>query len=962
MVLKEVNHPIITTVLKMSMLLSIIILHQSFGQQIKFVQDNFYSRFPQTTVNDIFQDPNGLLWLGTSSGLYSYDGINYHLITESKSKQISHIYANSENEILAGTEDGLLLKINNLQDHAQLIIIDSLVTSSITGVITLKDQMYVASYGDGLWKQGKNGWQKINGLSEFPLDELYAMAIDENNLIYLGTDDGLCIFDYNNNRFHWITVKDGLLDNIVKTLKTDDKGNIWIGFHQNGFCRIKDGRLSDEIPLKSWIYGPVSSINAQIDNKVLVGTTSGTIMEYQPDSKKINILQTMGSQTSNIKDIMVDREANLWISDANKGLSKSSLFFSFLDFPDELSSHNVQSIFMDSSHHLWFSTTEALYECTFINNKPEYKKRLSAKVYGSSFISIYAENDMIFIGTFGDGLLCYYPKTGTVINYREKHGLANNNILSIAANKETIWFATLGGVSEVQKKDIQGSKNHEFKFKNYHEEDGLGNEYIYQVFVDSKGRPWFATDGKGLTMLEDGKFTNFSTKDGLTSRVIYSITEDENGFIWVATPKDGIFRYDGQSFENYGEKYGLLNYQISAIHASKNSLFIIHKFGIDILKEDQLRSFSSTEGIGEINPDLNALTEDSEGNLWIGYQMGIIKINPKLHANMHPEILINNVLVNLNSIENPSKVVLSHDENYLTFNYQGFWYADPLKIKYEYKLDGLSQDWVNTKDHFVTFPNLPSGKYTFLVRASASDHFENASVAQFSFRIKAAYWETPWFYVLLIILLFSFFSSIIKIRERTLKKRSLLEREKIQFQFETLKSQINPHFLFNSFNTLISIIEEDPANATTYVEKLSDFFRNILQLREKDVITLKEELDLLQDYTFLQEKRFGKNIHVVIDIPEKYEQTQIPPLTIQLLAENAFKHNVISRERPLTLNIFIDRGCIVVQNNIHLKSKPVLSTNYGLENIIKRYQLLTKTPVEVLKDESNFKILLPIIY
>jgi len=534
--------------------------------------------------------------------------------------------------------------------------------------------------------------------------------------------------------------------------------------------------------------------------------------------------------------------------------------------------------------------------------------------------------------------------------------------LSIDGNEEKIWFATLGGVSEVEKKDIKASNIHGIKFKNYHEEDGLGNEYIYQVFVDSNGRPWFATDGKGLTMLEDGKFTNFSAKDGLNSGVIYSITEDENKNIWVATPKDGIFKYDGQSFENFGENYGLLNYQISAIHAGKNSLFIIHKYGIDILKDGQLRSFSNAEGISKINPDLNAITEDSEGNMWIGHQNGIIKISAGLQANMQPEIMITKVLANLNSVDKLNDIVLNHVDNYLTFNYLGFWYADPLKIKYEYKLDGLSTDWVNTKDHFVTFPNLPSGKYTFMVRTSTSDHFENASVAQCSFRIKAAYWESPWFYIFLISILTAIFGSIIKIREKTLKKRALLEREKIQFQFETLKSQINPHFLFNSFNTLISIIEEDPAIATTYVEKLSDFFRNIMQLREKDVITLKEELDLLQDYTFLQEKRFGKNIHVIIDIPQKYEDTQIPPLTIQLLAENAFKHNVISRERPLTLNIFIERRCIVIQNNLHLKSKPESSTNYGLENIIKRYQLLTKIPVEVLKDDAHFKINLPLIY
>ena len=253
--------------------------YQSFGQQMKFVQDNFYSRFPQTIVNDIFQDPNGLIWLGTSDGLFSYDGITYHILPESKTKFISHIFNYSELEILAGTADGKLIKVNFLKEQAQLITIDSLIENSIIGVITIDDQLFAASYGDGLWKSEHDAWEKIIGPSEFSFDEIYAMAIDNDKRIYLGTDDGLCIFNYEKNQFDWITVKDGLPDNIVKVIQTDDAGNIWLGFHQNGFCKVKDGKLSDEVFIKNWEYGPIISINTQLENTLFIGTSTGALIE-----------------------------------------------------------------------------------------------------------------------------------------------------------------------------------------------------------------------------------------------------------------------------------------------------------------------------------------------------------------------------------------------------------------------------------------------------------------------------------------------------------------------------------------------------------------------------------------------------------------------------------------------------------------------------------------------------------
>lgn len=934
----------------------------SHGQRHIFNSETFSDQFPQSKINKIYHGQGGYFWLGTSIGLMSFDGINYDIIAESNGYDVTSIYALSDEELLLGAADGRLLKIN-INDRIAKTIVNDSIGSKITGIVLLQDQIFVASYGDGLWKYQNDIWERLTDISDFSIDEIYDMTVDEKGRILLGTDDGLCIIDKLNEQCKLLTTAHGLPDNVVTSIRLDSKDWIWLGLHQSGICALKNDVAIESTIIENWNFGTVTSLNVELEEHVFVGTNKGVVLDWDILAEKHEIFIKSEKSRNGIYDILVDRESNLWIADQQNGLSRSSLLLSFIDLPHSIKSKNIQAISMDEDDRLWFTTEKALWVYDVSDDDiPKFIKHLDAEVYGSTYISLYADAGVIWIGTFGDGLLYYHPASGKIQLFKERHGLTNNNILSIAGTDETIWFATLGGVSELNKQDFRNSKGNEIEFKNYHQEDGLGTEYIYQVYTDSNDNPWFATDGKGLTVLRDGKFINYSEKDGLESNVIYSITEDENEIIWLATPKDGLYKFDGNAFELITTETGFSQKQISSLHACNNSLFIIHKFGIDIMANDQIRNFGIQDNIGEIDPDLNAITEDRHGNIWLGYQEGIIKLNTNFQLKYQPDMLINRVLVNLNPLENHENNILSYNENYLTFNYIGFWYSDPLKIRYEYKLEGLNEQWIASRDNFVTFSNLPAGKYNFSVRASINEDFSSAKEASFQFSIKAPYWETLWFYAVLITLIVFFVMMIIVLRDRSLKKKVLIEQEKIQFQFETLKSQINPHFLFNSFNTLISIIEEEPKIAIAYVEKLSDFFRHIIQLREKDVISLSEEINLIKDYAFLQEKRYGRNFSLSIDIPEQYLDTEIPPMTIQLLAENAIKHNVVSKSRPLLLRVFVEQNYVVVQNDIQLKNKSEVSTNYGLENIIKRYQLLTDISVEVIADEKLFTIRLPIIY
>ncbi len=230
------------------------------------------------------------------------------------------------------------------------------------------------------------------------------------------------------------------------------------------------------------------------------------------------------------------------------------------------------------------------------------------------------------------------------------------------------------------------------------------------------------------------------------------------------------------------------------------------------------------------------------------------------------------------------------------------------------------------------------------------------------FEILRPIWQTWCFRVIAAALIALMILFIVKRREKRLRNFERLEKEKIEFQFETLKSQVNPHFLFNSFNTLISVIEDKPEHAVEYVEKLSEFFRNIVNYRDKNLVPLHEELNLLDNYIFIQRKRYGNNLKLEINIDEESRSNKcVPPLTLQMLAENAIKHNAVSRESPLTITITAKGDRLSIKNNLNAKIAKEKSAGFGLHNIKSRFQLLTNEEIAITNDKQNFEVIIPLL-
>lgn len=196
-------------------------------------------------------------------------------------------------------------------------------------------------------------------------------------------------------------------------------------------------------------------------------------------------------------------------------------------------------------------------------------------------------------------------------------------------------------------------------------------------------------------------------------------------------------------------------------------------------------------------------------------------------------------------------------------------------------------------------------------------------------------------------------------------KRSAVDAERYQKEsltatYESLKSQVNPHFLFNSLNALTNLVYEDQDKAANFIKQLSEVYRYVLDTRDKEVVTLEEELKFLKSYAYLQQIRFGTKLS--IDLSLNGLHSMVAPLALQMLIENAVKHNEVSEENPLHVKVYSDSNFIVVENNLQKKSSTGESASgVGLENICKRYEFLSDKKVIIEQGNNKFLVRLPVI-
>jgi ligand-binding sensor domain-containing protein len=455
--------------------------------------------------------------------------------------------------------------------------------------------------------------------------------------------------------------------------------------------------------VEDWQHGPVSHLEIFKGRELWAGTEGEGIWRYSFFDQSVHQVDAgRDFQSSKIYDLHKDIEGNIWVISNTHGICHANRQFEFVNTPFE----NVQALLSDQKSNLWVGTDKGV----FTQHLDEHGNSFFRQHLGHmklNVISLYEDKfQNIWIGTFGEGVYLLKPATGQVRHLTGRDGLPNGSILSMAGVNEKVWLATLGGAVEFEiKKDPLLLK--EIPHRALNREDGLGANFIYKVFIDSKGRTWFGTDGSGITVLDNGNITNYTharhrhpseapfnertdAKGRPTNRgqlltanlekmedvplkAIYSITEDRMGNIWLSTAKEGIFRFDGKNFHHLTVKEGIRNLAItSLITTEKGEILIVHPTGIDLLTPEtgHLIYYDKEVGIENMEPNLNAVCSDRQGNIWIGSQQSIIRYTPlREKLSIHPRTLLTSISVFLENIDFRNKTTFAPDENNLVFNY-----------------------------------------------------------------------------------------------------------------------------------------------------------------------------------------------------------------------------------------------------------------------------------------------------
>lgn len=907
----------------------------------------------------IYHDKMGYMWLGTNFGICRYDGITFKYL-EKDSNQVTSIAENNNGVIWIGHINGVLEYVQN-NKAVKFLPEEGLPKIKITDIVFDKqNRLWFSTYGEGIYCYDKNILYNINHDDGLTDDNVYDLLLDDDK-VWAATDMGISICTFQNGKKN-ITVinnKNGLPDNIVRNMNKDAAGNIWVAMQDKGICYVD--KISKKITVpneaKNWQYGQVNDV-LPMKREIFIGTEEQGIIEIHPGLPLLNkMIPARQKKINSVQQLLLDKNELVWVVADNLLSLTNSNRFQLIDIPGKWQDV-IKAMTADNTGKIWFSNKKGIF-IKKDNNTPVQRVVLPSEINYASVVCLYADNTKnIWIGTYNNGLYRYIPDAGLLKQYTQKDGLVDNNVFSITGKDNEIWLGTLGGASKMN------MFLNEPVFENFTRKNGLSNNYVYNVFIDSKGNKWFATDGSGISKLDKNGFHNYSNIKGLDNNIVYSITEDNEGNIWFTGRNSGLFKFDGSVFKHYGIKEGLYDNEILNIWADgKGNLLLTHPDGLELfnITKEHFIFYGAESGFDNINPQINAYCPTKNNAIMVGAADKIIQYYASgSNHYQFPPIVMNSVGIFFSPVDFKSENRFTYNENHITFDYAGLWYVNPEAVRYQYQLAGYSKEWINTSDHIVTFPNLPAGKYTFTIKASVNNDFRHAPLLSYTFYIEKPFWKTAWFTILLLLLTGFLVYYFVQLRIRLIRYEQEQERQKLMAQLDMLKNQLNPHFLFNSFNTLLNIIDKDKQLALDFTEKLSDFYRDILMIQDKEIVTVNEEISLLENYIYLQQKRFSNNLQLSLNIFDEHKKAGIPPLTLQLLAENVLKHNAVDEKNILVIKIESAQSFLIVSNNITRQDKPVKSAGIGLKNIQRRVKLLTGLDVKVVQTEKEFNVIIPL--
>ena len=940
---------ITTTLVGITVLTHINKLSYAQSKNLIFNNINIEQGISQSTIEDIFQDSEGYIWLGTNDGLNRYNGYEFKIYNyEEYQNSISH------NGITDITED----KYGNIW------------VNTVSGVNKINKKTEKIS-----------NYTEING--KIKEDSTTEIIVTKDNNILVGTYEGLNIYNAKEDSFDIILEqKDGILSSCIYSIDEDINGNIWIGTELGLNKLSKDFKVLETYPSESEIYnifcddengfvwaGSDSSGLLKIDTKtkevtqyindiedensipanqvgviirdskgnLWVGTTNGLARYNEKndsfDVYKNKVYDKNSLVYNDVRSIIEDREGVLWVG-TYSGISifdtESSIKYynAGLDDGYLLSENMVHGIYEDDEGYLWVgSRTKGVNIIDRENNTSKSINMENNNVIQSNSINdITGYKDFIFVATDA-GVLKINKKENTIQNYNLEDGLIGENVKDIfVCDKNYLWIGSTNGLNLL---DIENDKI--IDMTDYVDE-GSYVRYIYQG-QDGSYYIGFLRDG-GLGIIEpNSKETKYyknipNDKTSISSNRVRYINEDSKGNIWIGTSY-GLNKYDPKTkvFKRYTTSDGIANNTIYGVLVDDNdNIWVSTNKGISQIdtKNNTVNNLSVTDGLQGNEFNGNAAFKSKSGELFFG---GINGLNA-----FYPE--------DVNSINNKSKVIFDgfkvNDKDYLDINGLKFdnntenikikfftpVYSSNKNISYEYELIGSNSSKATTKENYVIYNDLLPGKYTFKVRAvdSRGDISDSETI---EFSIKYPFWMSPiaCFIYLVIVILFIINNKYkLKYLDRLVKLRTKELEEQMIKNEELYNNNIKIEENKNKYLVNLSHELRTPLNVISSTNQL------LLELSKKDNI----KSDKLAYYIDISERNCNRLLNLVNNILDN-TKLQSKMYTLNLKEVDII---YLVEETSLTLIDYIKSKSIELIIDPEVEEKVILCDDYEIERCI----------------------------
>ncbi len=716
---------------------------------------------------------------------------------------------------------------------------------------------------------------------------------------------------------------------LITSLYVDRKGRLLVGTVFDGLIVAGDStgtgrsihRPTDPYSIAS---NRIFSMFQDRAGNLWVGTDNGvgkltrrggTFRHYRYDP-----LDSGGISHQRVRCVIRDSQGRLWIGTGGGGINRLDPGArSFTHYTAargrEAVDLTVNTLYEDSRGTIWAGTNGGLKSLPaggrrwidFIHDTRDTTSLSVGGVWGI----LEDRSGVLWIALHKGGLSRLNADGRTFTRYMhdpaDPGSLGNDVVHALHEDREgNLWIGTEGGLDMLDRDRRL--------FRHYRHDPGdrnsLGNDRVWFIHEATDGMLWLATSGGGLNRFDrrNGRFTKYTEGEGLASNMACGIVEDDLGDLWIST-NNGVSRF--------------------------------------VRSTGRFRNFDAGDGWPVHEFHFKACWRDRRGNILLGGNYGVIEFHPDdmRDSGSVPGVIITSFRVfgresrSDTSIVMRKHIALMHDRNSFSIAFAALDMTNPSRNRFSYRLEGFDDDWKSTtgRDPVATYTNIPPGSYVFHVRASNSDGAWNREGVRLAVEVLPAYWQTEWFRGTILLGGVGALSALVLVRMRTIRREAELRGMLIESRLRALQGQMNPHFVFNSLNSILHFIAgHDTASASRYLTTFSRLMRATLESSKLDSISLAEEIDSLTQYLELESLRFDRMFSYRIDVDPSIDQsdTEIPPLLIQPYVENAVKHGLMYRGKGGELVVRFRRFghtliCSVVDNGIGRKKAAELKSRFG---------------------------------